>query len=161
MTADIFTKPLPRPQFEKHVLGLGLGPGPSTETEAGQEAGGKNCAGMIPAVWVCLKSPAITPLTWEHDRSKHHSYSVYCCALVSFVTHYKSEEEEVLSLVCMLARRIRINDRERSESIAEDISERRARGNGILFVVGWISERHCERRSSLYLLYNPTLPHGR
>ena len=25
-TADIFTKPLPRPQFEKHVLGLGLGP---------------------------------------------------------------------------------------------------------------------------------------
>ena len=28
MTADIFTKPLPRPQFEKHVLGLGLGPTP-------------------------------------------------------------------------------------------------------------------------------------
>ena len=26
MTADIFTKPLPRPQFERHVLGLGLAP---------------------------------------------------------------------------------------------------------------------------------------
>ena len=26
MVADIFTKPLPRPLFEKHVLGLGLGP---------------------------------------------------------------------------------------------------------------------------------------
>ena len=26
MTADIFTKPLPRPQFYKHTLGLGLGP---------------------------------------------------------------------------------------------------------------------------------------
>ena len=29
MTADIFTKPLPRPQFEKHVLGLGLDQLPS------------------------------------------------------------------------------------------------------------------------------------
>ena len=26
MTADIFTKPLLRPQLEKHVVGLGLGP---------------------------------------------------------------------------------------------------------------------------------------
>jgi len=53
MTADIFTKPLPRQQFEKHVLGLGLGPGPSTETEAGEGAGGNNCAGMIPGEGVC------------------------------------------------------------------------------------------------------------
>jgi len=28
MTADIFTKPLPRTQFEKHVVGLGLGYSP-------------------------------------------------------------------------------------------------------------------------------------
>ena len=31
MTADIFTKPLPRPQFHKHVLGLGMGDIPHTE----------------------------------------------------------------------------------------------------------------------------------
>jgi len=29
MTADIFTKPLHRPQFEKHVIGLGLGYSPT------------------------------------------------------------------------------------------------------------------------------------
>jgi len=33
MTADIFTKPLPRPQFEKHVLGLGLAKCPDRQND--------------------------------------------------------------------------------------------------------------------------------
>ena len=33
MTADIFTKPLPRPQFEKHVLGFGLAKCPDRQND--------------------------------------------------------------------------------------------------------------------------------
>jgi len=37
MTADIFTKPLPRPQFQKHVLGLGVADLPGDQNDKSQK----------------------------------------------------------------------------------------------------------------------------
>jgi len=37
MTADIFTKPLPRPQFQKHVLGLGVADLPGHQNDKSQK----------------------------------------------------------------------------------------------------------------------------
>ena len=56
MTANIFTKPLPRPQFEKHVIGLGLGyshtEGQVSKTEAEKDKG-KVGLQMITGEGVC------------------------------------------------------------------------------------------------------------
>ena len=39
MTADIFTKPLPRPQFEKHFSGLGLAKAPTFTSQVSEAEG--------------------------------------------------------------------------------------------------------------------------
>lgn len=36
MTADIFTKPVPRPQFEKHFFGLGLAKAPTIQSQVSE-----------------------------------------------------------------------------------------------------------------------------
>jgi len=42
MTADIFTKPLPRPQFTKHVLALGLAEAPEYSEKKFRKLNGGN-----------------------------------------------------------------------------------------------------------------------